>query len=110
VASADRQPDSRRVDLSERLEPRVGHRFTFSVPANPKANFDGIVQCEVLICGPPSELAYSWVSPAAGVDTRVSYRLEPDGGGTRVFFETSPVSPRSLSWPFRFALVQPASR
>ena len=69
------------------FEPRVGHRFTFRVPPNPQANFDGIVHCEVLTYAPPSELAYSWA--AAGVDTRVSYRLEPDGTGTRLFFEQS---------------------
>jgi len=67
------------------FEPRVGHHFTFRMPANPKFGFDGIVRCEVLECEPPSRLAYSW-SGGPGV---VSYRLEPDGDGTRVFFEHS---------------------
>jgi hypothetical protein len=31
--------------------------------------------------------AYSWAGPV--VNTRVSYRLAPDGAGTRVFFEHS---------------------
>lgn len=70
------------------FEPRVGHRFTFRVPANPKAGFDGIVHCEVLECTPPRVLAYSWVGGPV-VDTRVSYRLEPDGEGTRLIFEHS---------------------
>jgi uncharacterized protein YndB with AHSA1/START domain len=70
------------------FEPRVGHRFTFRVPANPQAGFDGIVRCEVLECTPPSLLAFSW-SGGPVVDTRVSYRLEPDGAGTRVLFEHS---------------------
>ena len=70
------------------FEPRVGHRFTFRVPPNPQAGFDGIVHCEVLECAPPSRLAYSWTGgPVA--DTRVSYRLEADGDGTRLFFEHS---------------------
>ena len=69
------------------FEPRVGHRFTFRTQPNPQAGFDGIVHCEVLECAPPSQLAYSWAG--GGIDTRVSYRLEPDGGGTRVFFEQS---------------------
>ena len=69
------------------FEARVGHRFTFRTQPNPQAGFDGIVQCEVLECAPPSQLAYSWAG--GGIDTRVSYRLEPDGGGTRVFFEQS---------------------
>ena len=71
------------------FEPRVGHGFTFRVPPNPQVNFDGIVHCEVLACAPPRELAYSWVAVGGEVDTRVSYRLEPDGSGTRVFFEQS---------------------
>ena len=74
------------------FEPRVGHRFTFQVPANPIANFEGItVDCEVLECEPPREngggrLAFTW-SAGGLVDTRVSFRLEPDGEGTRLFFE-----------------------
>jgi uncharacterized protein YndB with AHSA1/START domain len=71
------------------FEPRVGHPFTFRVPANPKVGFDGLtVRCEVLECEPPSRLAFSW-SAAGLVDTRVSFRLEPDGEGTRVLFEHS---------------------
>jgi uncharacterized protein YndB with AHSA1/START domain len=67
--------------------PRVGHRFTFKTEPNPQAGFDGIVRCEVLECDAPSRLAYSWAG--GGIDTRVSYRLEPDGDGTRLFFEQS---------------------
>jgi uncharacterized protein YndB with AHSA1/START domain len=69
--------------------PRVGHRFTFQVPPNPKARFDGlVVRCEVLECEPPSRLAFSW--SAGGLEgTRVSFRLEPDGEGTRILFEHS---------------------
>jgi uncharacterized protein YndB with AHSA1/START domain len=70
------------------FEPRVGHRFTFQVPANPKAKFDGlIVHCEVLECEPPSRLVFSWSAGGPVDDTRVSFRLEPDGKGTRLFFE-----------------------
>lgn len=69
------------------FEPRAGHRFTFRTEPNPQAGFDGIVHCEVLACAPPSELEYSWAG--GGVDTRVRFRLEPDGSGTRVFFEQS---------------------
>jgi hypothetical protein len=41
----------------------------------------------VLECAPPGQLAYSWAG--GGIDTQVSYRLEPDGEGTRLFFEQS---------------------
>jgi uncharacterized protein YndB with AHSA1/START domain len=69
--------------------PRLGHHFTFQVPANPKARFDGlVVSCEVLECDPPGRLAFSW--SAGGLeDTQVSFRLEPDGAGTRLLFEHS---------------------
>ncbi len=76
------------------FEPRVGHRFTFRVPPNPKVGFDGLtVHCVVLECEPPSEtgggrLAFSW-SAGGLTDTRVSFRLEPDGDGTRVLLEHS---------------------
>jgi uncharacterized protein YndB with AHSA1/START domain len=69
------------------FEPSVGHRFTFRTEPNPQAGFDGIVHCEVLECAPPSRLAYSWAG--GGIDTRVTYQLEPDGDGTRVLFEQS---------------------
>ncbi|MBI2916745.1 MAG: SRPBCC domain-containing protein [Chloroflexi bacterium] len=74
--------------LPNDFEPRVGHRFTFRTQPNPQAGFDGIVHCEVLECAPPSRLAYSWAGGPV-VNTKVSYRLEPDGTGTRVFFEHS---------------------
>jgi uncharacterized protein YndB with AHSA1/START domain len=70
------------------FQPRVGHRFTFRVPGNPKMNFDGLtVRCQVLACDPPSRLEFSWSAGGPVEDTRVSFRLEPDGDGTRVLFE-----------------------
>ena len=84
-----------RVTLAEWMypndfEPRVGHHFTFRVPANPKAGFDGlVVRCEVLECEPPGRLAFSWSVGGPVVNTRVSFRLETDGAGTRVYFEHS---------------------
>jgi uncharacterized protein YndB with AHSA1/START domain len=70
------------------FEPRVGHQFTFRVPPNPKLGFEGLtVRCEVLECEPPSRLAFSWSAGGPVENTRVSFRLEPDGAGTRVFFE-----------------------
>ncbi|WP_425615795.1 SRPBCC domain-containing protein [Anatilimnocola sp. NA78] len=74
------------------FEPRVGHHFTFRVPPNPQANFEGLtVHCEVLECEPPREnaggrLVFSWTAGGI-VDTRVSFQLEPDGAGTRLVFE-----------------------
>jgi uncharacterized protein YndB with AHSA1/START domain len=70
------------------FEPRVGHPFTFQVPPNPKMNFEGMtINCVVLECDPPARLAFTWV--AGGLDSRVSFRLEPDGAGTKIHFEHS---------------------
>jgi uncharacterized protein YndB with AHSA1/START domain len=70
------------------FEPRIGHRFTFQVPGNPKMNFDGLtVRCEVLTCEPPTTLVFSWSAGGAVENTQVSFRLEPDGDGTRLLFE-----------------------
>lgn len=82
------------------FEPRVGHRFTFRVPANPKMKFEGLtVNCEVLECDPPHRLVFSWVAGGPVENTQVSFRLEPDGAGTgtRLFFEHSGFD---LSHPF----------
>ena len=78
------------------FEPRVGHQFTFRVPGNPKLNFDGLtVNCEVLECDRPHRLVFTWSAGGAVVDTRVSFRLEPDGDGTPSFSSipasTSPI-------------------
>lgn len=90
------------------FEPRVGHRFTFRVPGNPKLNFDGLtVRCEVLQCDPPSEgaagddaggeLVFSWSAGGPVENTRVSFRLQPDTTGTKLLFEHSGFD---LSVPF----------
>ena len=70
------------------FEPRVGHQFTFRVPAKPEVNFEGLtVHCEVLECQPHHRLAFSWSAGGPVTDTRVSFQLEPDGDGTRILFE-----------------------
>jgi uncharacterized protein YndB with AHSA1/START domain len=70
------------------FEPRVGHRFSFRVPPKPQLEEGLIVRCEVLVCHPPTELVFTWVV-GDFLNTRVRYRLEPNGTGTRVFFEHS---------------------
>lgn len=70
------------------FEPRVGHHFTFRVPPKPQLEGGLIVRCEVIECVPPSKLVFTWVV-GEFLNTLVSYRLEPDGTGTRVLFEHS---------------------
>jgi uncharacterized protein YndB with AHSA1/START domain len=69
------------------FQPRLGHRFTFRTDPVPP-DFDGIVHCEVTELDPPRRLAYTW-NGGPGVRTVVSYRLEGEGGGTRLYFEQS---------------------
>lgn len=79
------------------FQPRLGHRFTFREEPIPPY-FDGIVRCQVTEVDPPRQLTYTW-NGGPGVETVVSYRLEREGGGTRLYFEQS-----------GFELEQPAHR
>lgn len=89
------------------FEPRVGHQFTFRVPPKPEVGFDGlVVQCEVLECEPPSRLAFSWSAGGPVENTRVSFRLDPHGDGTRVLFEHSGFD---MSQPWAKQAVQGAT-
>jgi uncharacterized protein YndB with AHSA1/START domain len=70
------------------FEARVGHRFTFEVPGNPQMKFDGLtVRCEVLVCEAPHRLVFSWAAGGAVEHTRVEFRLEAEGNGTRMYLE-----------------------
>jgi uncharacterized protein YndB with AHSA1/START domain len=72
------------------FEPRVGHRFTFQVPAKPEVNFPGMtVHSEVLELDPPGKLVLSWNAADPVADTRVTFRLETEGTGTRLHLEHS---------------------
>jgi uncharacterized protein YndB with AHSA1/START domain len=64
------------------FEPRLGHRFTFRAP--PAPGFDGIVQCEVLELIADRRMTISW--RGGGIDTIVTFALEPAGSGTRLDF------------------------
>ena len=72
------------------FRPVLGHRFTFRTRPIPP-HFDGIVHCEVIALEPPRRLAYTWAG--GGLDTVVSYRLEPQGDGTILHFEHSGFDP-----------------
>jgi len=57
----------------------VGHRFTYDMGSW------GLTHCEVLALEPERLLRISWVN--APLDTTVTWRLEPEGTGTRLFVE-----------------------
>jgi uncharacterized protein YndB with AHSA1/START domain len=63
--------------------PVIGHTFTFQAEPVPSQGFDGMIACEVLTVDPGRTLAISWRS--SGLDSTVTWRLEPEGRGTRLF-------------------------
>jgi uncharacterized protein YndB with AHSA1/START domain len=67
------------------FEPVVGHRFSFR--ATPVPNWNGVVDCEVLVVEPNSRLSYSW--GALGLESAVTWTLTRTVGGTHVRMEHS---------------------
>lgn len=68
----------------------VGHRFTFRT--DPRPGFDGVVHCEVLAFEIEKMLRISWVSMGR-LDTTVTWRLEAEGKGTRLFLDHEGFAP-----------------
>jgi uncharacterized protein YndB with AHSA1/START domain len=67
------------------FEPAVGHKFQFR--ADPVPNWNGVIDCEVLIVDPLKQLSYSW--GAFGLGTVVLFTLTPAEGGTHLRMEQS---------------------
>jgi uncharacterized protein YndB with AHSA1/START domain len=67
------------------FQPVVGHRFNFRFP--PVPNWNGVIDCEVLVVEPNSRLSYSWGS--MGLKTIVAWTLTPTEGGTHLRMEQS---------------------
>jgi uncharacterized protein YndB with AHSA1/START domain len=67
------------------FRPVVGHRFTFLTDPRPNVDFDGVVHCEVLVVEPESLLRISW--RGGSLDSTVTWTLESEGRGTRLFLE-----------------------
>ena len=75
--------------LKNDFEPVVGRKFQFRQP--PVPNWDGAIDCEVLVVEPIKRLSYSW--NALGVATVVLFTLSPTEGGTHVRMEHSGFRP-----------------
>ncbi len=75
------------------FEPVVGRKFQFR--AEPMPNWNGIVDCEVLVVDPLQCLSYSWGvgDPAGGLQWVVLWTLTPVEGGTHVRMEQSGFRP-----------------
>ena len=71
--------------LKNDFQPVVGHRFQFR--RAPMANWDGVIDCEVLEVEPTSRLSYGWGS--LGFETVVAWTLTPTASGTLLRMEQS---------------------
>lgn len=71
------------------FEPVVGHRFTFHSRPIAQTGFSGQIACQVLDLAPQKRLRISWGDPAhpEGMATTVTWTLQPEGKGTRLFLE-----------------------
>jgi uncharacterized protein YndB with AHSA1/START domain len=65
----------------------LGHRFTFRTEPMPSVGFDGNIHCEVLAIEPQHMLLLAWRG-GAGLDSRLSWRIEPEGDGPDSFSST----------------------
>jgi uncharacterized protein YndB with AHSA1/START domain len=71
------------------FQPVVGHRFTFR--ATPVPNWNGIIDCEVLVIEPNKKLSYTWGT--LGQESVVLWTLVATNGGTLVRMEQSGFGP-----------------
>lgn len=67
------------------FQPVTGHKFTFR--STPVPNWNGIIDCEVLIVESNRKLSYSWNS--MGLESVVTFTLIPTDAGTHVRMEHS---------------------
>jgi uncharacterized protein YndB with AHSA1/START domain len=67
------------------FQPVVSHRFNFR--ATPVANWNGVIDCEVLAVEPNKKLSYSWGT--LGLGTVVVWTLVATSGGTLLRMEQS---------------------
>ena len=71
--------------LKNDFAPTVGHKFQFH--SEPMPQWDGVIDCEVLVVDPLKQLSYSW--NALGLESVVLFTLAPTQGGTHLRMEHS---------------------
>jgi len=71
------------------FKPVVGHSFTLR--ADPRPNWNGVIDCEVLAVEPNKALSYSWGS--MGMKTVVTLTLTPTRAGTNLRMEQTGFRP-----------------
>jgi uncharacterized protein YndB with AHSA1/START domain len=71
------------------FNPSVGHRFSFRM--DPQPNWNGVIDCAVLVVEPNKTLSYSWGT--LGLDSAVTFTLTPTSTGTHLRMEQSGFRP-----------------
>jgi uncharacterized protein YndB with AHSA1/START domain len=71
------------------FQPSVGRKFNFR--ATPAPNWNGAIDCEVLIVEPNTRLSYTWA--ALGLSSVVTFTLTPTDAGTHLRMEHSGFGP-----------------
>ncbi len=71
--------------MGNNFQPVLGHKFNFR--ATPTPNWNGVIDCEVLVVEPNLWLSYSWSS--LGLKSVVAWTLTRTNGGTHVRMEQS---------------------
>jgi uncharacterized protein YndB with AHSA1/START domain len=79
--------------MSNDFQPAVGRKFQFRT--DPKPNWNGIVDCEVLVVEPLQRLSYNWGvgGSESGLQWVVLWTLTPTKGGTHLRMEQSGFCP-----------------
>ena len=67
------------------FEPVVGRKF--QLRSDPVPNWNGIIDCEVLVVEPQKRLSYSWGT--MGMESAVQFTLTPTASGTHLRMEQS---------------------
>ena len=77
------------------FKPEVGHHFTLRSKPVPAVDFSGVGASEVLAVEPPRLLSITWTDAEKPErpGTVVTWRLEAEGRGTRMFLEHTGFGP-----------------
>lgn len=71
--------------LNNDFEPTAGRKFQFR--REPMPNWNGVIDCEVLVVEPLKRLSYTWL--AMGLEMVVNWTLTTAEGGTHLRMEQS---------------------
>jgi uncharacterized protein YndB with AHSA1/START domain len=75
--------------MANDFAPRVGHKF--NLRGTPVPQWNGVIDCEVLIVEPEKRLSYTW--GALGLESVVTFTLTPTATGTHLRMEQTGFRP-----------------